>query len=241
MGNGNKIHKREASLFPGISVIIPVYQEGEGLNRTLQHLRLLPGGVRCEIIVVDGHPEESTLSVIDDRTVIRLHAKKGRGCQMNAAAQAASGEMILFLHADTLLPPGALSRIMSVMEGDAVVGGAFSLRIDSDHFFFRIIEWVTNLRARLTRVPYGDQGIFLLRDYFHEIGGFCEIPILEDVDLMRRIRKRGDRIVLLPEAVVTSSRRWDKEGLLYGTLRNRLIMMLYHLGIKPERLARFYS
>jgi rSAM/selenodomain-associated transferase 2 len=241
MGNGNKIRKREASLFPGISVIIPVYQEGEGVNRTIRHLRSIPGGAGCEIIVVDGHPEGSTLSAIDDGTVIRISSKKGRGCQMNAGAQTATGEILLFLHADTLLPPGALSRIMSVMEEGVLVGGAFSLRIDSERFFFRIIERLTNLRARLTRVPYGDQGIFLRRNYFRDIGGYREIPILEDVDLMRRIRKRGERIILLPEAVVTSSRRWDKEGLIYGTLRNRVIMALYNLGIKPETLARFYS
>jgi rSAM/selenodomain-associated transferase 2 len=241
MGNGNKFRKRAKSKRPGISVIIPVYQEGEVINRTLHHLRSIPGSAGCEIIVVDGHPEGSTLAAIDDGTVILVRAEKGRGRQMNAGARAASGDMLLFLHADTRLSPGALSRIMSVMEEGALVGGAFSLRIDSNRFFFRMIEGLTNLRARLTRVPYGDQGIFLCRDYFNNIGGYREMPILEDVDIMKRIRKRGDRIVILPEAVVTSSRRWDKEGLLYGTLRNRMIMILYHLGIKPERLARFYS
>jgi rSAM/selenodomain-associated transferase 2 len=241
MGNGNKIHKREKSLSPGISVIIPVYQEGEGIKRTIHHLRSMQGGASCEIIVVDGHLEGNTLSTIDEGAVIRMHSEKGRGCQMNAGAQAASGDMLLFLHADTRLPPEALSRMMSVREKRGLVGGAFSLRIDSERIFFRIIAWLTNLRARLTRVPYGDQGIFLRRDYFREIGGYREIPILEDVDLMRRIRKRGDRIVLLHEAVVTSSRRWDRDGLLYGTLRNRMIMALYNMGIKPERLARFYS
>lgn len=240
MGNGNKIHKGSKSKRPGISIIIPVYKEGEGINQTLHHLRSISEGARCEIIVVDGHPEASTLCTIDDEAVIRLRAKRGRGCQMNAGARKAAGEIIIFLHADTRLSPGALTRIMSLMKEVAPVGGAFSLRIDSNRFFFRIIEKLSNLRARLTRVPYGDQGIFLRRDYFHRIGGYRDVPILEDVDLMKRIRKRGDRIVFLPEAVVTSSRRWDKDGLLYGTLRNRLIMMLYNLGIKPERLARLY-
>jgi rSAM/selenodomain-associated transferase 2 len=241
MGNGNKIHKRTQSNRPGISVIIPVYQEEEAINQTIRYLRSVSGGARYEIIVVDGHPEGCTLSAIDDATVIRVRSGKGRGCQMNVGAQAASGEILLFLHADTFLPPGAMSRIMSVLDESVLVGGAFSLRIGSERFFFRIIEKLTNLRARLTRVPYGDQAIFILRDYFREIGGYREIPLLEDVDLMRRIRKRGGRIVLFPEAVVTSSRQWDKEGLLYGTLRNRVIMMLYNLGVKPERLARYYS
>ena len=240
MGNGNKIRKQTRSMRPGISVIIPVYQEGEGINRAIRHLRSIPGGAGCEIVVVDGHPEVSTLSAIDDETVIRLRAKKGRGCQMNVGARTATSEILLFLHADTRLSPVALSRIMSMRKEGRLVGGAFSLRIDSARFFFRIVERLTNLRARLTRVPYGDQGIFLHRDYFNDIGGYREIPILEDVDLMRRIRQRGDRIVLLSEVVLTSSRRWDKDGLLYGTLRNRMIMALYNMGIKPERLVRFY-
>ncbi|HPJ96557.1 MAG TPA: hypothetical protein PK022_04555, partial [Syntrophales bacterium] len=139
----------------------------------------------------------------------------------------------------TLLPQNAFSRIISIMRNGAFAAGAFSLGINADPFFFRVVERLTALRVRLTRIPYGDQGIFIRRDYFRRIGGYREIPILEDVDLMRRIRKRGDRIVLLAEAVLTSSRRWDRNGLLCNTLRNRIIMALYNLGIKPERLLRF--
>lgn len=241
MGNGNKIRKRSKAEQPAISVIIPVYQEGEGINRAIRHLRSIQEGSCCEIIVVDGHPEGSTLAVIDDKTVIRKYSGKGRGCQMNAGAQAASGDILLFLHADSLLPSGALPRIRAFMAEGGLVGGAFSLRIDNKHFFFRIIERLTALRARITRVPYGDQGIFIRRHYFQDMCGYQEIPLLEDVDLLRRIRRRGDRIVLLTEAVVTSSRRWNKNGLVHTTLRNRMVMTLYNLGIKPERLSRFYS
>jgi rSAM/selenodomain-associated transferase 2 len=241
MGNGNRISDAEAFETSFISVVIPVYHEAAVINRTIRHVRSLPGGRNVEIIVVDGHPEGTTLTVINDAAVVKIPSAKGRGRQMNLGAETTAGENLLFLHADTRLPPGALYRIMSVMEDGALVGGAFTLRIDSERYFFRIIEKLTNLRARLTRVPYGDQGIFIRRDYFNDIGGYREIPLLEDVDLMRRIRKRGDRIVLLPDAVVTSSRRWDKRGLFYGTLRNRMIMVLYNLGVKPERLARFYS
>ncbi len=241
MRNGNKIRKRSPSMRPVISTIIPVYQEGESINQAIRHLRSIEVGICCEIIVVDGHSDGNTLSAIDDGAVIRIRSTKGRGCQMNAGAQAARGDILLFLHADTLLPQNALSRIISIMENSAFAGGAFSLRINGNPFFFRAIERLTVLRARLTRIPYGDQGIFIRRDYFRKIGGYREMPILEDVDLMRRIRKRGDRIVLLPEPVLTSSRRWDRNGLLCTTLRNRIIMVLYNLGIKPERLLRFYS
>jgi len=224
---------------PVISTIIPAYQEGEAINQVIRHLRSIQGGIGREIIVVDGHSDGNTLSAIDDGAVIRIHSGKGRGRQMNAGAQAARGDILLFLHADTLLPQNAFSRIISIMRNGAFAAGAFSLRINGNPFFFRVIERLTVLRARLTRIPYGDQGIFIRRDYFRRIGGYREIPILEDVDLMRRIRKRGDRIVLLAEAVLTSSRCWDRNGLLCNTLRNRMIMILYNLGIKPERLLRF--
>jgi len=224
-----------------ISVVIPVYGEADGINGAIRRIRAISGGWNCEIIVVDGHPERNTLAVIDDPGVLKIRSGQGRGHQMNAGAKAASGETLIFLHADCRLPAGALSRISKVMEEGRCVGGAFSLRIVGEKGFFRFIGWLTTLRARLTRVPYGDQGIFIRRDYFNAIGGYREIPILEDVELMRRIRGRGDRIVLLPEVVLTSSRRWDHEGCLSRTLRNRTIMALYNLGVGPERLARFYA
>lgn len=226
---------------PAISIIIPVYQEGDAINRIIRHIRSIQGGLSCEIIVVDGHPEGSTLSAIEEGNVMRIGAAKGRGRQMNAGAQAASGDVLLFLHADTRLPTEALSRIRSILEEGSQVGGAFSLRIDSGRFFFRILERLTALRVRFTRVPYGDQGIFIRSRYFREIGGYRDIPILEDVELMRRIRKRGDRIALLQEPVLTSPRRWDEKGLIRTTLRNRIIMILYNLGIKSEHLFRLYS
>ncbi|MBN1548746.1 MAG: TIGR04283 family arsenosugar biosynthesis glycosyltransferase [Syntrophaceae bacterium] len=224
-----------------ISIIIPVYREENGINETISRVRALPEGKVIEIIVVDGHAEGTTLSVLDDAAVVRVSSPKGRGRQMNAGAEKASGAILLFLHADTNLPPGGLGRIVSVMQAPDCVGGAFALRIDSRKIFFRFIEWLANLRARLTRVPYGDQAIFVRRDYFQAIGGYRDIPILEDVDLMRRIRRQCGRIVLISESVLTSPRRWEKKGLFRTTLRNRLIMGLYLLGAKPERLARLYS
>ena len=226
---------------PSVSVIIPVYNEAGVINGTVRHIRSMPQGRDAEIIVADGHPEETSLAVIDDPAVIRIGSVKGRGCQMNAGARKASGAILLFLHADTRLPLGGLNRVISVMACDSgCVGGAFCLRIDNRRGIFRLIEAATNRRARLTRVPYGDQAIFVRRDYFHEAGGYREIPLLEDVDFMRRVRRRGDRIVLLPEAVETSSRRWDRDGILFTTLRNRVIMILYYLGVSPGRLARLY-
>jgi rSAM/selenodomain-associated transferase 2 len=224
-----------------ISVIIPVHDERDGIARAIRGVRSLQGGGNVEIIVVDGHPEGTTLGAIDDGTVIGIRSSKGRGRQMNEGAALAKGEILLFLHADTMLPASAFDEIVSAMRHSDCIGGAFTLKIDSAQGFFRIIEGATDLRARLTRVPYGDQAIFIHRDYFQSIGGYHDIPILEDVDLMWRIRKNGGRIVLLPEAVVTSPRRWEKRGLVRTTLQNRLIMVLYLLGVKPERLARLFA
>jgi hypothetical protein len=148
--------------------------------------------------------------------------------------------VLVFLHADSRLPPAAFSLIAGALDDPKVVGGAFDLAIDSGGFAFRLIERAASLRSRLTRIPYGDQAIFLRRGYFHEIGRYRDIPLMEDVDLMRRIRRRGDRICILSERVLTSARRWQKEGALYCTLRNWTIFTLYTLGVSPERLVRFY-
>jgi hypothetical protein len=126
------------------------------------------------------------------------------------------------------------------MEVTRHAGGAFDMGIDSERKVFRITERYVAWRTRLTRIPFGDQAIFVRRDYFERIGGYRDIPIMEDVDLMRRIRRRGDAICIVPEKVMTSARRWEKDGLVFGTLRNWMLQALYCCGVSPERLARFY-
>ena len=120
------------------------------------------------------------------------------------------------------------------------MAGAFDLEIASPSPLLKLIARTANLRSRLTRVPYGDQAIFIERDYFIRMGRFREIPIMEEVDLLRRIRRNGDHICILREAVSTSPRRWEAEGPLYTTLRNQLLIFLFGLGVKPEKLAQLY-
>lgn len=223
-----------------LSVIIPVFCEQAVINQTIAAVRRLRGGDAVEIIVVDGEAERETLAAIQDTTVQKVRSAKGRGGQLNRGAAIAAGDVLLFLHADTVLPPAAFERITEAMRDEGCVGGAFDLRIDSPGAGFRIIEMVANLRSRLMRIPYGDQAIFIQAACFQTFGGFREIPIMEDVDLMRRIKRQGGRIVIFPEPVLTSARRWEKEGLLFGTLRNWFLMTLYLCGVAPERLARFY-
>ena len=223
-----------------ISVIIPVYCEEAIINRTIEAVRRLGGGETAEIVVVDGETEGETLATIRDTAVRKVSSEKGRGRQMNRGAAVAAGDVLLFLHADTVLPPAAFDRIAEAMRNETCVGGAFDLRIDSPRSGFRVIEKVAGLRSRLTRIPYGDQAIFVRASRFREIGGFREIPIMEDVDLMRRVKRKNWRIIIFREPVTTSARRWEKEGLVSGTLRNWFLMTLYLCGVAPERLARFY-
>ena len=224
-----------------ISVVIPVLDEQAVINETLESLCTSRFGGTSEIIVVDADPEGTTLRTIRHDEVLKAVSGQGRGKQMNKGAQLASGDIILFLHADTEIPPDGLTRICSVMRESGCVGGSFDLGIRSQKLRFRLIERVASLRSRITRVPYGDQAIFLRREYFLRIGGFLELPILEDVELMRRIRRLGGKICILEERVRTSARRWEQEGALYCTLRNWTLVGLYLLGVSPDRLARFYG
>jgi hypothetical protein len=138
------------------------------------------------------------------------------------------------------LPNNALATIAVAMSDGRFVAGAFDLGINTDRRIFRITEKYVFLRTRLTRIPFGDQAIFIRRAYFEKIGGYQDIPLMEDVEIMGRIRKRGDRICIIPAKVLTSPRRWEKEGILSCTFRNWTIQMLYALGVPPEQLQKLY-
>lgn len=224
-----------------ISVIIPALNEAETIDDSIVRLRGMEPKSDLEIIVVDGDANGGTIKAIRDSQVITTASEPGRGVQMNKGAALARGDILLFLHADTELPANGFDRIRKAMADDSYVGGAFDLGIKTQRNIFRITERYVALRTRLTRVPFGDQAIFLRREYFERIGGFRPIPIMEDVELMGRIRKRGDRIRILSEKVLTSARRWEQEGVLYATLRNWMLQLLYLSGVSPERLSRFYK
>ncbi|MGD0278386.1 MAG: TIGR04283 family arsenosugar biosynthesis glycosyltransferase [Smithella sp.] len=226
------------------SIIIPVFRETAIINRTIDTIMALNDHDDLddlEIIVVDGRADGDTIKEIKHDEVIKIISPKGRGRQFNCGAAKATGDVLIFLHADTILPATALDRISEVMKNIFCIGGAFDLSIESDRFAFRIIEIMGSLRSRLTRLPYGDQAIFIRTDFFRKIGGFKEIPLMEDVELMQRIKKNKAQIIILKDRVLTSPRRWEKEGIIFCTLRNWLLAILFSLGIKPETLARFYK
>jgi rSAM/selenodomain-associated transferase 2 len=225
-----------------ISVIIPVLNESAVIDRTLRQFSGIPP--ECaphEIIVVDGDSSGSTLKTITTRDIITAVAPKGRAVQMNQGAELASGEVLLFLHADTLLPPGALPEIAAALSTPSAEWGAFDLGIASNRASYRLIEAAVRIRTAITRIPYGDQAIFLTRDLFHRTGGYPPIPIMEDVALMRRVKKTGAVGCRIPEKVSTSPRRWETEGIIRGTLRNWFLITCFFLGARPETLVKYYQ
>ncbi|HNQ00660.1 MAG TPA: TIGR04283 family arsenosugar biosynthesis glycosyltransferase [Syntrophales bacterium] len=225
---------------PAVSVIVPVLHEAGRLDALIDHVRQTAGAEPVETILVDGSPDGESIGTVTRGEVTLLTAPAGRARQMNAGAAAATGDFLLFLHADTRLPAGAFRRIAETLSDGRHGAGAFDLRYDSERPSMRIIARAACLRSRLTRIPYGDQAHFFRRDYFEAIGGYADIPFLEDVEIMRRIKRRRERICILPEPVVTSARRQQQEGVLACTVRNGVVVALYYAGMSPERLARFY-
>jgi len=218
-----------------------VLHEQRFINSCLEKIKQQPTSFSCEVIIVDGDPQGETIKTVHGDSVIKIISPKGRAKQMNAGANAAKGRILLFLHADTQLPPNALQKIQDVLDDEKYVAGAFDLDIDTKNLFIRFIAARARIRSRITRVPYGDQAIFIRKKYFDTIGRFKNTPLMEDVDLMQRIRKRGDKIFILRDRVMTSARQWEKEGPFYTTLRNMVIMNLYRFGVSPEKLVWFYK
>ena len=225
---------------PSISVIIPVLNEECGINHVIDHVRSLKGGAGVEIVVVDGDPSGSTIKAVGRGGIITSIAPKGRGSQMNRGSAIASGDILLFLHADTLLPESAFPLVRETMLTGKYAAGCFDLGLRTDRRIFRVTERYVAFRTRLTRIPFGDQAIFIGKDLFERLGGYRDIPVMEDVDLMLRIRRRGEGIRIIPEKVMTSARRWEEDGLILGTFRNWMLQLLYCCGVSPSRLARFY-
>jgi rSAM/selenodomain-associated transferase 2 len=226
---------------PKFSIIVPVLHEAERINDLIVHLTQLDPEKSSEIIVVDGAPEKDTLQAIHDDRITKISNEKGRARQMNAGAFAARGEILIFLHADTELPLSALKRMNEFISRNEYVGGAFDLGIKSDKRIYRVIAFLGSLRSRLNRIPYGDQAIFVRRDYFNEIGGYEDIPLMEDVELMQRMKRSSEKIFIFRDRVMTSTRRWEEEGLVYCILRNWTLQILYFLGVSPHKLVKYYK
>ena len=225
-----------------LSVIVPVLNEEGIIQQTIAHLKELSVDVPTEIIIVDGDPGGSTIRSIGlSDTVKTMTGPCGRGPQMNAGATAASGAILLFVHADTRLPADGIKAVVDACCAPHIAGGAFSLGIDNKDRIYRWIETWANFRSTLAKVPYGDQAIFIRKSVFARIGGYAEIPIMEDLDMMRRLKKGGYTISLIKKPVCTSARRWETQGLVYCIIRNNLLSGLFYAGVDVSVLKRFYG
>lgn len=222
-----------------LSIVIPMLNEAENLPRTLESLKFdqYPGVV--EILAVDGGSCDNSVVVAKNVGCRVLSCSPGRGRQMNVGARAASGRYLLFLHADTIMPPDYLGAICRCLSRPGVAAGAFSLAIADQRPIFRFLEKLICWRSRSLGQPYGDQGLFMSRVLFEQVAGFWEEPLLEDVDFIRKIKKEG-RLVILPARIETSARRWQRLGVGFTTLVNQLVMLGYFLGLPPKCLAWIY-
>ncbi len=249
---------------PLLSVVVPVYREEARIRAVLR--QVLAQALACpelcavEVLVVDGDPEALTLAALDSDagrgvretcaaagvTLRLLHSPAGRGRQLDLGARTAAGELLLFLHADTELEPGAFGAVVQALAAPDIVGGAFALGYCQrgasplQGAALRVVAWCANLRCRLSREPFGDQALFLRREAYLDLGGFAHLPLMEDLEFMRRLRRKGGRIVLLPQRAWTSARRYQELGVLRCALRNILLRLGYNLGVPPEALALWY-
>ncbi len=229
-----------AAVRPTVAVILPVRNEAAILETSLAEL--LAQHDPLEVIVVDGGSNDATRAIaggFSSRYPVRvLDTPAGRATQMNAGASAAHADILLFLHADTRLPPRALERVREAV-GRGHIWGRFDVHLDEGRFAYRVIEWFMNRRSALTGIATGDQAIFVRRDVFESFGGYAPIALMEDIELSRRLKRRG-RPARIASPVSTSVRRWECHGVVRTVLRMWWLRFLFWLGVSPSRLARWY-
>ncbi|MBW2622632.1 MAG: TIGR04283 family arsenosugar biosynthesis glycosyltransferase [Deltaproteobacteria bacterium] len=221
---------------PYISVIIPALNESAHIEKTIR--AALNG--EAEIIVVDGGSDDRTASLAARAGARVISSPKGRARQQNHGAENAAGPILLFLHADTILPQNYLKQVFEMMLDREIVLGAFSFKTDLDNRFMKGIEFLTNFRSRRLHLPYGDQALFVKKSAFEDAGGFPEAPLAEDYYFVRRLAGRG-RVGIVPAFVVTSARRWQTRGLLRTMLINQIMALGFILRVPPDKLAAVHG
>jgi rSAM/selenodomain-associated transferase 2 len=220
---------------PLISLVVPVFDDFDAVRALLAGIAPDP---RIDLILADGGVDPRLDRLAASRTDARvIRTARGRGLQMNAGASAATGIWLLFVHADSRMPPGWLDHFEAFTAD--VAGGWFEFALDDGSWQARVVEWTVDWRVRLLRLPYGDQGVFVRRDVFKRLGGYRDLPLMEDVDFVRRLRRAG-RCAEIPLPLVTSSRRWRRDGWFRRSARNTMLVALYFAGVSPATLARWY-
>ena len=232
-----------------ISIVIPTLNESVYLADTLQSIFDAISNP-IQIIVVDGGSVDNTVEIATKFGVQVLLCGNGRSYQMNAGAAVATGDILMFLHGDTLVPIGfdrwveecvnlPKSSLPKERKQEQSIAGAFNLKINSDRSGLRWVEWGVKVRSKFFNLPYGDQALFLKASTFHELGGFPELPIMEDFVFVRSLLKHG-KVTIVPAAVTTSARRWEQQGIFKTTIINQIMILGYYLGISPDRLKQWY-
>ena len=222
-----------------LSIIIPTLNEARQLRDTLKPLRALQTRGH-EVIVVDGGSSDHTSVIAREFADQVVDGARGRAHQMNAGAAVASGDVLLFLHADTQLPDQADRLIAGALLDGKTSWGRFDVRLSGEHFLLRVIESLMNLRSRISSIATGDQAIFVRRALFVQLGGYPEIPLMEDIALCKLL-KRAARPANLSARVVTSSRRWEQRGIIRTVVLMWRLRLAYALGASPQRLAKIYQ
>ena len=225
-----------------ISVIMPVLNEEQIVGKTLSHALSLS---LDEIVVVDGGSRDRTRDLVTSLMETNpglslLIASPGRSCQMNAGAAISHGDVLVFLHADTRLPKDARHLIEQALVNPALAGGRFDVQFEPETGWGRIISRMMNWRSRWSGIATGDQAIFVRRECFRRLGGFSEVPIMEDIEFTHRLKRVG-RMAALRSTVVTSYRRWEQCGPLKTIGLMWVLRVLYWLGISPHVLTRMYA
>ena len=220
---------------PYLSVIIPALNEAKHIESSVRSAR----SKDSEVIVVDGGSSDNTVALAEYAGARVLKSQHGRAWQQNHGARIANGKVLLFLHADTILPEGYVDPVFEALMDPLTTLGAFRFKTDGDSLTMRFISFMTNLRARHLKLPYGDQGLFIRKSLFLSTGGFPEVLIAEDLFLVKALSKKG-RVRIVPADIVTSARRWQEIGVARTILINQMIAVGCYLGVPPGFLARFY-
>jgi rSAM/selenodomain-associated transferase 2 len=220
-----------------VSVIIPALNEEKTIARVLADVVALRPH---QVIVVDGGSSDRTREISEQLGALVITGASGRARQMNCGARQATGDILLFLHADTRLPPVALDDIVAALKDPRYLGGRFDVDLDGDHWLLKVIGSMINQRSRITKVATGDQAIFVRRETFARMGGFPDIPLMEDIAFCRVLKRLG-RIACLRSRVLTSARRWETEGVWRTVVKMWTLKFLYLAGVSPVTLKRFYA
>jgi rSAM/selenodomain-associated transferase 2 len=221
---------------PSVSIVVPTLNEAEEIAGLVDRLRVCFPGV--EIIIADGGSEDGTPETVRDLARV-VSSEKGRAYQMNAGARAAAGEILWFLHADCWPSEQSVDLIVEALEDPAVVGGGFRWGLSGSKWYYGICTSLAHVKNKIRRNLFGDMGIFVRRAVFEELNGYAEIPICEEVEFNKRLKKKG-KVTLLDEVLLSSDRKLLGEGPIRAFIKNDIIKLAFSIGVSPETLKKYY-